>query len=254
MLTISIGGITLTKTGRAISTKTEVEILISPISVRINFIDPRLISIQLSSPVPQDTQCHQEEDFDNYVQGFDAIMRKHAIISSKTRGLGTLPGNTVITLRTDLMGILPEAVGAYQGPPNSYFVSSESQYRGDIRAEHPSCSTNKTTKLLFPLPYPSREQCLHHLEYAFLEGDKQVARLIAKELDVEENRSRKVPGLGPVQLMYKDGSIHVRIAPLGFLTPKKFDFKVIDTNGAEKLEGRSFCTDWENTYENVNDL
>ncbi|GJT51937.1 hypothetical protein Tco_0978094 [Tanacetum coccineum] len=62
---------------RAISTKTEVEILTSPISVRINFIgQPRLISglPAYQAPVPQ-THSVTKNDFDNYVKANDAIMR-----------------------------------------------------------------------------------------------------------------------------------------------------------------------------------
>ncbi|GJW69489.1 reverse transcriptase domain-containing protein [Tanacetum coccineum] len=155
MLTISIGGITLTKTGRAISTKTEVEIL--------------------QAPVPQ-THSVTKNDFDNYVKANDAIMRNlqdniqnqgesQQIQTNKlddrmenltemmakfmtantasTSGSGTLPGNTVTNPREDLKGNTTRSGVAYQGPPiptssSPKVVKPTPEVKKD--QVHPSCS------------------------------------------------------------------------------------------------------------------
>ncbi|GJR52747.1 reverse transcriptase domain-containing protein [Tanacetum coccineum] len=107
------------KTGRAISTKTEVENF-----NQSNFTEslhrPQVINLPHISPDLSDTQCLQER-FDNYVKANDAIDEKHANNlqnQASTSGSGNNP-------------------------------CSESQYPSDKDQVHPSCSQ-------ISLPYPSR--------------------------------------------------------------------------------------------------
>ncbi|GJQ92811.1 reverse transcriptase domain-containing protein [Tanacetum coccineum] len=153
------------------------------------------------------------------------------------------------------------------------------KYQTELRSDDTNTANSSVDE---PTGGLNSRDCHPHLEYACLGGRQQVARsLLAKELEVEEKsayrKGAKVPTTSSrlvnffltfrSYLIMNKSIVHTDHSALKYLFAKKdakarllrwvlllqeFDFKVIDTKGAENLAA-DHLSRLENPYENVND-